>query len=85
MDVIVELWGPLSDSRSYTWIPVGKIDASSLDIDYLKKETMKIVESLEWKKQMDAEGVRFPLANMARLRVTRNGKDEMKITLEDLS
>ena len=75
MDIIVELWGPMSDSRSYTWIPVGKIDASSLDIDYLKKETIGIVESLEWKS----------VANMARLRVVKNGKTEMKITIEDLT
>ena len=75
MDVIVELWGPMSDSRSYTWIPVGKIDASSLDIDYLKEKTIEIINNLEWKS----------VADVARLRVVRNGKTEMKITLEDLS
>lgn len=74
MDVIVELWGPMSDSRAYTWIPVGKIDADSLDIDYLKGKAVEIINNLEWKST----------ANMARLRVVKNGKDEMKITLEDL-
>ena len=84
VNVIVELWGPMNREGGYSWVPVGQIQADSLDIDYMKKETIKIIENIEWKST----------ANMARLRVLKNNKEGtdaegrpitvMKITLEDL-
>lgn len=81
MEVYVELWGQVEDSNSCNWITVGKIDADSLDIDYLKEKTMEIVNMSGFPSK----------ANMARLRVTQAQKDAegrpitlMKITLEDL-
>ena len=49
MEVYVELWGQMEDSNSCNWITVGKIDADSLDIDYLKEKTIKIKFSFKGK------------------------------------
>jgi len=78
MEVYVELWGQMEDSNSCNWITVGKIDADSLDIDYLKEKTIKIANESNFPSK----------ANVARLRVMQNAEGHqvtvMKITLEDL-
>jgi len=89
MEVYIELWGQLEDTNACSWITVGKIDAKSLDIDYLKEEVMKIVRDNELSTN------NWPRANMARLRIINGNEKErtdaqgrpttlLKITLEAL-
>ena len=72
----VQIYGPVSQSAKnvYTWITIYEFVPDSLDIDYLKKKAMDIINKNDVKPQINA----------ARLELIRNGKRDMKITLMDL-
>lgn len=72
--VLVEFWGSVDRTNAYDWMPLGRIEAESLDIDYLKEEALKLIKKMEHR----------PQANIVRLEVLRDGKKDMKITLTDL-
>lgn len=74
IDVLVQVWGPVEGTFSYSWITVAKIaDPESLDIDYLKAETAKRITA-----------ARHPHADVVRLVVVKDGITEMKIMINDI-
>jgi len=74
--VIVNVWGPVPfNEAGYSWIPFGKInDPESLDFDFLREETLKIIDRAEQRPQFNA----------VRLEIVRDGQKEMKVMLLDL-
>lgn len=76
LSVLVQVWGPANAMfGGYDWITAGVIEEpESLDVDYLKREALKIINSREYK----------PFLNSVRLKILRDDKTEMKVTLTDL-
>ncbi len=75
LSVLVQVWGPANAMfGGYDWITVGIIETEKIDMDYLKEEAIKIINSRDYK----------PFANAARLKIIRDEKTEMKVTLMDL-
>lgn len=76
LSVLVQTWGPANAMfGGYDWITVGIIEKpESLDVDYLKEKALEIIDSSEYK----------PFLNAVRLKIVRDDKTEMKITMMDL-
>ena len=76
LSVLVQVWGPANAMfGGYDWITAGIIEnPESLDVDFLKQKAIEIITKRDYK----------PFTNAARLKIIRDHKTEMKMTLTDL-
>ena len=76
LSVLVQVWGPANAMfGGYDWITAGIIEnPESLDTNFLKEKALKIIESRGYK----------PFLNALRLKVIKDEKTEMNVTLTDL-
>ncbi|MBI4174753.1 MAG: hypothetical protein HY517_03835 [Candidatus Aenigmarchaeota archaeon] len=85
LSVLVQVWGPANAMfGGYDWITAGIIEnPESLDTDFLKQKAIDIINS---RFPEDASGVSSfrPFMNAARLKIVRDNRTEMKVTLTDL-
>ena len=75
IDVLVQMWGPVEGTFSYSWITIGRISGpESIDVDALMPEVSKIFGRNEYK----------PHADIARLVILKDGTVEMKIMINNI-
>ncbi|HLC76826.1 MAG TPA: hypothetical protein VJH04_01340 [archaeon] len=76
LSVLVQVWGPANAMfGGYDWITAGIIEEpESLDTDFLRQKAIDIINSRDYK----------PFMNAARLKIIKDDKTEMKVTLMDL-
>ena len=73
--VIVQVWGPANAMfGGYDWIPAGMIETENIDMDFLRQKAVEIISSRD----------HMPFLNATRLKITKEDRTEMKVTMTDL-